>query len=617
MDDQALIRLEALRKRNAARDWVNSDLYRLLFKPELYVVAYERIKSSPGNMTAGVDGETLDGFSNGVVGDIIRALRDESFQFKPARRVFIPKANGKMRPLGVASPRDKVVQEAMRMVFEAIYDSPHGAYFHDSSHGFRRQRSCHTALEEFRFKWPGVNWIIEGDIKSCFDEIDHHVLISLLQRKIADGRFLGLVWKALRAGYLWQKERRDTLLGSPQGSIISPILANVYLHELDCFVETLRQRHERGDKRKVSPDYMRVACRRWSLRNESGGMRTPEIRDLTRQMRSMSSVVQEDPDFIRIKYLRYADDWILGVIGPKELAVTLRNEVQGFLQDRLKLQLNLEKTRITHAKTEDTFFLGTVLRVGKDRGAQPKVISKATRRTRRFRLRVSSCNPTLKAPIRKLVAKLHTKGFCGKDGYPDSRRNWTPLDVDQIVRLYNSILRGLLNYYRFADNFARMGRIQYILRFSLAKTLAHKLRVPMTRVFREHGRNLLFRWELSGGRTREVSFAENTDWTIARRGFFRYPINIDLLTWHVGLRTKSKLGYPCLICGSQNGVQMHHVRHIRKMGGARPQGFTAVMARLNRKQVPVCEDCHRKIHRGDFDGISPKELAYGFAATPK
>jgi len=208
---------------------VNFDLYRLLYRPELYEVAYQRIKSKPGNMTAGSDGSTLDGFSYQAITDLIGSIRDESFQFKPARRTFIPKANGKMRPLGISSPRDKVVQEVLRLILEAIYDSPRGAYFLDCSHGFRPNRSCHTALREFSSQWTGMTWIIEGDIKSCFDEIDHHTLVGLLRKKIADGRFLNLIWKALRAGYLWGKERRDTLTGSPQGSIISPILANVYL----------------------------------------------------------------------------------------------------------------------------------------------------------------------------------------------------------------------------------------------------------------------------------------------------------------------------------------------------------------------------------------------------
>src|SRR5262249_32688579 len=211
MGTSALSRLEVLRRRNADRSWVNCDLYRLLYRPELYEVTYEQIRSNPGNMTAGVDGETLDGFSRRTITGLIDSLRDESFQFKPAKRTYIPKASGKMRPLGIPPPRDKIVQGVIHMILEAIYDSPYGPYFLDCSHGFRPNRSCHTALREHRNRWTGVPWIIEGDIKACFDEIDHHTLISLLKKKIGDGRFIGLIWKALRAGYLWMKERRDSL----------------------------------------------------------------------------------------------------------------------------------------------------------------------------------------------------------------------------------------------------------------------------------------------------------------------------------------------------------------------------------------------------------------------
>jgi retron-type reverse transcriptase len=171
MENQALARLEALRRHNADRGWVNFDLYRLLYRPELYEVAYERIKSKPGNLTAGSDGTTLDGFSVRVITDLITSLRDESFRFRPARRILIPKAGGKLRPLGIPSPPDKAVQEVLRLILEAIYDSPYGAYFLECSHGFRPNRSCHTALREFSDRWAGVTWIIEGDITSCFDEI--------------------------------------------------------------------------------------------------------------------------------------------------------------------------------------------------------------------------------------------------------------------------------------------------------------------------------------------------------------------------------------------------------------------------------------------------------------
>jgi len=211
-NQQALQRLKALLQLNSNRDWQNKDLYRLMYREDLYVLAYERVKSKPANMTPGTDGATLDGFSMDEIQGIIGQMRDETFQFKPVRTVLIPKAGGKMRKLGIPSVRDKIVQEVMRVILEAIYDSPQGPYFHPSSHGFRRNRGCHSALREFRTRWSAVNWIIEGDIRACFDEIDHGVLESILRTKIADERFINLVRKLLKAGYMdMRDERKDSL----------------------------------------------------------------------------------------------------------------------------------------------------------------------------------------------------------------------------------------------------------------------------------------------------------------------------------------------------------------------------------------------------------------------
>lgn len=613
MDNQALTRLEALRKRNADRGWVNHDLYRLLYKPDLYEVAYEKIKSTPGNMTAGTDGETLDGFSFDTINGIIQNLRDETFQFKPVRREFIPKANGKMRPLGIPSPKDKIVQEVIHMILEAIYDSPHGQFFLDCSHGFRPNRSTHTALREFGAKWSGVTWIIEGDIKGCFDNVDHHVLTDLLRRKIADDRFINLIWKALRSGYLWKKVQRNTLFGTPQGSVCSPILANIYLHELDVFIEGLRQKYEKGKDRRMSLEYKRLINRKNSLFKKSGGVVTDEMKDVIKQLRQTPSVELNDPDYVRIKYIRYADDWIVGVTGPRSLADTVKNEIQVFLKDVLKLELSEEKTVITHPKTEEAFFLGTRLMIGKP-GSEPKISTTKSRSGKPYRRRGTGWTPVMKAPVAKLVAKLHREGFCHKNGFPTSKKVWTLLDADQIINLYSSVNRGVLNYYRFVHNFASMGRIQYILRFSLAKTLAHKYRISMKAVFKKYGRNICLKWKTSDDKDRQIEFAEVTDWSIRTNAFMVNPADLDQIGWQTHLRTRSKLCFPCLICGGEDKVQMHHVRHIRKMGNKKPTGFTAVMRALNRKQVPVCEDCHRRVHRGEYDGLSLKDLAYDFAA---
>jgi len=217
---KTLQRIERLQRLNSAKEWINDDLYRLMYKEDLYIAAYERIKSQPGNMTPGTDGMTLDGWSLTTIRAIIQEMQTEQFQFKPVRTVYIPKANGKMRKLGIPSTRDKVVQEVMHMILEAIYDSPYGPYFHDTSHGFRPNRSCHTALQEIRGKWAATNWFIEGDIQACFDEIEHGTLVNLLRKKIKDERFINLIWKLLRAGYLdLRGAQRDSLAGTPQGGI--------------------------------------------------------------------------------------------------------------------------------------------------------------------------------------------------------------------------------------------------------------------------------------------------------------------------------------------------------------------------------------------------------------
>ena len=166
------------------------------YNPAFFLLAYERIQAKPGNMTAGSDGKTIDGMSMKRIEALIQKLKDFSYQPKPARRTYIPKANGKTRPLGIPSFDDKLVQEVVRMILESIYEPT----FHVTSHGFRPKRSCHTALQYIKRNYTGVKWFVEGDIKGCFDNIDHHVLVQILRRRIADEHFIGLIWKFLKAG---------------------------------------------------------------------------------------------------------------------------------------------------------------------------------------------------------------------------------------------------------------------------------------------------------------------------------------------------------------------------------------------------------------------------------
>jgi group II intron reverse transcriptase/maturase len=614
MNQQTLERLEHRRKRNCNRQWQNRDLYRLMYQEDLYILAYERLKSKPGNMTAGSDGETLDGFSLKQIQRIIQEMRTEQFQFKPVRTVYIPKPNGKMRKLGIPSIRDKVVHEVMHMILEAIYDSPYGAYFLSTSHGFRPNRSCHTALREYRTQWSATTWLIEGDIHACFDELAHEVLVRLLRKKITDERFLNLIWKLLRAGYMdLHGERKDSLIGSPQGGIVSPLLANVYLHELDEFVEQVRRRLARGKKKRTNPVCMRLVRQKRQL-VQQGLTKTSRFREVVKHIRSLPYVLVNDPKFIRVKYLRYADDWVIGVCGSKSLAESIKEEVKVFLRDTLKLQLSEEKTRITNAKTEEAAFLGTTLKIGT--GGTPKVVLTTNQYGKRFKRRSTGWETIMHAPLPRLVKRLQEKGFCTGEGNPIAKRGWSVLDLDQIVLLYGGINRGIQNYYRFADNWTRLIQIQYILHYSLAHTLALKLRCSVKKVFRRFGREMRIVTKGHGGKAdRQACFYLNQDWSTKREAFQAgSQTHIDQLQTAARMRTRSKLGKPCCICGETGEVrqiEMHHVRHIRKLSEKRePTGFNRILRQLNRKQIPVCQACHVKVHQGTYDGMKLSNLAY-------
>jgi group II intron reverse transcriptase/maturase len=612
MSQKTVERLERLRQLNSNRDWINHDLYRLMYSEDLYIIAYERIKSKPGNMTPGTGTQTLDGFSLEAIGGIIGEMRTEQFRFRPVRQQFIPKPNGKMRKLGIPCVRDKVVQEVMRMILEAIYDSPQGPYFQEASHGFRPQRSCHTALREIRTHWTAGNWYIEGDIRACFDELDHQVLVRLLRKKIQDERFLNLIWKLLKAGYLdLHGTKKESLIGSPQGGLISPVLANVYLHELDEFVEELRRTHEKGTKKRDNPDWVRLIHQKNRL-VARGEAKTQAVRAIMKQIRATPSKRVNDPEYVRIKYLRYADDWLVGLCGSRALAEEIKEQVKTFLKDHLKLTLSAEKTRITHARTEEAFFLGTILTIGK--GGETKIASQKTSKGKTIKRRSTGWETIMKAPIDKLVKRLGDRGFCTPTGEPTAKSGWTPLDADQIIQLYSGVNRGLQNYYRFVDNWKHLSRIQYILQFSLAKTLAQKYKLSVARVFQRFGKELSLTLKGTGGKAdRTVCFYLNHDWGKSKLAFQSgKQIDIDVVRTLVRMRTRSKLGKPCCICGqTARQIEMHHVRHIRKLSNKRGAiGFNRILRAMNRKQIPVCSACHRKIHRGEYDGLRLSDLAY-------
>lgn len=584
---------------------MNSGLYRLVCSPDLLAIAYERIKSKSGNMTPGTDEETLDGISYSYIVRLSDKLRDESFQFRPTRRHFIPKSNGKMRPLGVPSPRDKVVQEAIRIILEAIYDPQTSPTFVEESHGFRERCSTHTAIEQVRAKWGAPNWVIEGDIKSFFDEIDHHILIQILRKRISDERFISLIWKSLSAGYMEDERFVASKVGTPQGSIISPILANIYLHEFDLAVKGWVAEFSNNVKKRPNPEYRSVVRKRERLIKASGGRITEEIKSLTQTIRSLPSQDHCDPDSIRVSYVRYADDWIIGVTGPKSLAYLLRERARNFLRESLKLELSMEKTKVSNLRDELVHFLGFALKV-----PSPKEAKVSDFKSGQFGLkrRVShGASVKVNIPLDEVKNRLTSRGFCDASGFPTHHKGLLALDKDQIVTQYSSIMRGIANYYAACSNFSSLNRVDYILRYSLAKTLANKERSSMAEQFRK--RSLRLRVEkVVGEKKVAVEFIEFRH--LRRKTFNGNQPDLDRIFTFQTFRTKSRLGVSeCAVksCHSGDPVEMHHVKHIRKLG-KKVSGFTRLMAQINRKQVPLCSTCHKKVHKGTYDGLALKDL---------
>jgi group II intron reverse transcriptase/maturase len=282
-------------------------VYKHLLNPELFLAAYGKIYRNFGAMTKGSTEETVDGMSLQKIHGIIDLLRQERYQWTPVRRVEIPKPNGKMRPLGIPTWGDKLVQEVLRTLLEPYYEQR----FSDHSHGFRPNRGCHTALREIRRTWKGTVWFIEGDIKGCFDNIDHRVLLEIIRRDIHDGRVVRLIEGLLGAGYMEDWRYHDTFSGAPQGGIVSPLLANVYLTDLDRYVEdTLIPAYTVGNRRRPDRNYLKLE-RQIAAAKRRGEVE--EVHRLAQERRLVPSVDGFDPEYRRLRYIRYADDFLLVV----------------------------------------------------------------------------------------------------------------------------------------------------------------------------------------------------------------------------------------------------------------------------------------------------------------
>ncbi|AJA67293.1 Retron-type reverse transcriptase [Myroides sp. A21] len=595
--------LNGLSKHSPQVNYKYERLYRILFNQEMFFNAYQRIYAKPGNMTAGSDGKTIDGMSLERINKLIEVLRNETYQPQPVRRVYIPKKNGKMRPLGIPTFDDKLVQEVIRIILEAIYEGQ----FLECSHGFRPKRSCHTALTKIQKTFTGAKWFIEGDIKGFFDGINHDILISILQERISDERFIRLIRKFLRAGYVEEWTFYKTYSGTPQGGIVSPILANIYLDKLDRYVKDYIKCFDKGIKKKPNESRLKLDTKKKMamqklkvVKNENERLCiVKQLKAIDKERLSITSNDEMDDSFKRMKYVRYADDFIIGVIGSKEDSKRIKEDIKNFLESKLKLELSEEKTLITHTQRAAKF-LGYEILVNKSNLAKR---DKMGRMIRSFNKKVY-----LKLSMDTIKKKLLDFGVLeikmnkGKEVWK-AREHRKSINNDdlEILQKFNYTLRGFHNYYAIANNSSLLHSFKYIMQYSMYRTFAGKYKTSVAKIAQKYKINGEFTISYLNRKSEvktQTFYNENFK---RRRPVENTQLDKESIIYHANRtslidRLKAE---KCEICGEQGALDMHHVRKLENLDG---KGYAdKLMIARRRKTIVLCRSCHQKTHAGKMD----------------
>ena len=575
-------------------------LYRILFNEELFYVAYQKIASNGGSTTKGSDGRSIDEMSLARIETLIASLKDESYQPHPSRRVHIPKKNGKTRPLGIPAFEDKLVQEVVRMILEAIYEG----HFETTSHGFRPKRSCHTALLHIQKTFSGAKWFIEGDIKGFFDNIDHDVLVGILRERISDDRFIRLIRKFLKAGYVEDWTFHNTYSGMPQGGIVSPILANIYLDKLDKYVKEYIRHFDMGTKRRPGKESNDLANERKrtvrKLKKVKDGTEkaalVARLKAIEQERAAFPSGDEMDGSYRRLKYIRYADDFILGVIGSKEDVLRIKEDIKSFLSESLALELSEEKTLITHTG-KSAKFLGYEITVTRN-NHQRRDVQGRLRRTYGKRVRLNVSMATLRDKLLEYGA-MEIKLRNGKEIWKPKCRSGLIFNDDlEILDRYNRETVGFCNYYLIANNCVVLHNFRYIMEYSMYKTFAGKYRSTVRKINKKYRLNKLFtvKYEQKGvikSRTfYKTSFKRRTTAFNGSCDIEPYSI-ADVSRTNLTDRLKAE---KCELCGATGKLIMHHVRNLKDLKGK--ESWKRLMSARKRKTIALCPSCHRLRHLG-------------------
>ncbi|WP_409968032.1 reverse transcriptase domain-containing protein [Bengtsoniella intestinalis] len=598
--------LNSLSEKSQAKEYRFERLYRNLYNPEFYLLAYKNIYANDGSMTMGVDGTTLDGMSSRRIEGIISKIKDKSYQPHPARRTYIAKKNStKKRPLGIPSSDDKLVQEVVRMILESIYEPT----FSKNSHGFRPKRSCHTALMQIQKTFTGVTWFVEGDITACFDSFDHHVMINILRRRINDENFIGLMWKFLKAGYMEQWDYHSTYSGTPQGSGASPVLANIYLNELDMFMESYKANFDVGSSasRKINPEYERLRgnyrryerkyAKNWNtLTEQEKRTHSASRNQMKALMRTVPSRKPCDETYKSLQYVRYADDFIVGVIGSQEDAKRVKADIAHFVSAKLKLTLSEEKTKITHT-SQRARFLGYDMTVSKSQDVKRRSDGRITRAYGSV-LKLYLPHEKWENKLREYGAIRIVKNEHGKDIWKAIHRGKLTNKNDiEILSKYNSEIRGFYNYYSLASNACAVGAFASLMKYSMLKTFANKYRTKVSKIKARYVVNGAFtvKYQTTTGEKQAVFY--NKGYKRQVKPLFGQVDTLDYLKKYdkpnaLAHKLRSKT---CELCGERvESVEIHQVKRLKDLSG--DEEWERIMLKKHRKTMAVCQKCHEAIH---------------------
>lgn len=592
---QELEHLNKLAKEDHTRRF--NRLYRLLRQEQFLLLAKQRIANNKGANTPGVDGQVMDDITPDHITDLSQELATDTYQPQPVRRSYISKRNGQRRPLGIPAGRDKIVQTGAALILEALYEP----LFRSCSHGFRPGRSPITALRQVGTAYrAGVTWTIEGDIADCFGSIPHPVILDCLRKRIRDERFIDLVRKMLQAGVMEYTHYNPTYSGIPQGGTVSPILANVVLHELDCWMEKQwganppPQSHQERNARS-NPEYMRLHHRITDIRRYLDGKRpipkhtTPEaLRDELREKLRQRRTLPRSLPRHAIYYTRFADDLLVVLCNTsKEEARQMKREMATWMSTNLGLTLNQEKTLITHWQ-KSLRFLGYNLQGRANRNG-----------TKWLHLSVP------KEAVREVVAKIKRA-----TAYPQA----PTYDVFSNV---NAVARGWTNFYRYAHNISTIGgKLSMIIYWRTVHYLTKKHRCSIAKMMRKHyerdpttGCQALFtykpgkppssetRYFIWHKTRRRLSLASrsastvldsqpyiNTDWAKGR-------------SQHKRLETRAAANDTCQHCGTTKGpLIVHHPNRLAKAKRVKKGSGHVAASGIKQQTKLLCYPCHLAHH---------------------